>query len=99
MKFKRDSRLAIFGGSPAFVEQLHVGRPNLPDHQLIHQRIDEVLQRRWLTNEGECVRELERRIAAAVRVTQCICLCNGAVVLEIASRALTHGFYEQFLEQ
>lgn len=80
--------LAIFGGEPAFAEKLHVGRPNIGDRDRLLERINDILDRRWLTNAGVYVQEFERRIADMVGVQHCIAMCNGTVALEIAIRAL-----------
>jgi dTDP-4-amino-4,6-dideoxygalactose transaminase len=80
--------MAIFGGEPAFAEKLHVGRPNIGDRDRLLERINDILDRRWLTNAGVYVQEFERRIADMVGVRHCIAMCNGTVALEIAIRAL-----------
>jgi dTDP-4-amino-4,6-dideoxygalactose transaminase len=79
--------LVIFGGAPAFDEKLYVGRPNIGDRQRLLERINDLLDRRWLTNKGPYVREFEQRIADMVGVKHCIAMCNGTVALEIAIRA------------
>ena len=78
---------AIFGGSPAFAEPLHVGRPNLGDRDLLMTRIEGILDRGWLTNAGPLVAEFEQTIAETVGVRHCIAMCNGTIALEIAIRA------------
>ncbi len=83
--------LAIFGGTPAFVEPLHVGRPNLGDRAAFAARLDDMWNRRWLTNDGPYVRELEDRIAELLGVTHCIAVCNGTVALQIVARACGLG--------
>lgn len=80
--------LALFGGPAAFAETLHVGRPNIGDRQRLLARINDMLDRRWLTNHGVYVAELEQRLAAYLGVKHCIAMCNGTVALEIAARAL-----------
>ena len=80
--------LAILGGPPAFAEPLHVGRPNIGDRAELLRRINEMLDRRWLANNGPFVQELEHRIAQFLGVRNCIAMCNGTVALEIAIRAL-----------
>lgn len=80
--------LAICTGIPAFSTPLHVGRPNIGEKAAILRRIEEVLDRRWLTNDGPCVRELEQRLADYVGVEHCVAICNGTIALEIAIRAL-----------
>ncbi len=79
--------LAIFGGQPAFTQPLHVGRPNLGDRQRLMSRIDELLDRRWLTNDGPLVQEFERRLVEFTGAKHCIATCNGTVALELAARA------------
>jgi dTDP-4-amino-4,6-dideoxygalactose transaminase len=84
---KTPADLAIFGGRPAFDMPLHVGRPNIPDRKILLERINDVLDRRWLTNNGPYVREFEKKIAQFTGAKHCICMCNGTVALEIAIRA------------
>lgn len=79
--------LAVFGGSPAFSEALHVGRPNIGDRGRLRARLDDMLDRRWLTNDGPYVRELERRIADYLGVRHCVAVSNGTAALELAVRA------------
>lgn len=81
------SELAIFGAPPAFQEKLHVGRPNVGDRDRLLGRIEEVLDSRWLTNDGPYVRELEERIADFVGVEHCVATCNATVGLEVLARA------------
>lgn len=80
--------LAVFSGSPAFTEQLHVGRPNIGNRERFLARINDMLDRKWLTNDGPYVQELEQRIADLLGVKHCVVMCNGTVALEIAIRAL-----------
>ena len=85
---RRIEELAIFGAAPAFTEALHVGRPNIGDRVRLGQRIDDMLDRRMLSNDGPYVREFEQRIADKLGVAHCIATCNATVALEIAIRAL-----------
>ena len=80
--------LAVLGGAPLFAQPLHVGRPNVGNRERFRERLDEMFERSWLTNNGPLVAELEGRIAKFVGVKHCICMCNGTVALEIASRAV-----------
>ena len=82
------SDLAIFDGRPEFEKVLHVGRPNLGDRDVLLSRINTMLDRNWLTNDGPFVHEFERRVEKLLDVKHCIAMCNGTVALEIASRAL-----------
>ena len=85
---ERIDDLAIFHGEPAFEEALHVGRPNLGDRERLLMRINDMLDRKWLSNNGPYVQELEQRIADMIGVKNCILMCNGTVALEIAIRSL-----------
>ena len=78
------SDLALFGGAAAFDDKLHVGRPNIGERAPLFARLNDMLDRRWLTNNGRYVQELERRIAEYVGVKHCIAMCNATVALEIA---------------
>ena len=80
--------LAIFGRPPAFAEKLHVGRPNVGDREALLRRINDMLDRNWLTNDGPYVREFEKRLAEYVGVRYCVAMCNATIALEIAVRAL-----------
>lgn len=88
MKKNHFNDLAIFGGSPLFSEPLHVGRPNIGDRARLRERLDDILDRRWLTNGGPYVQELESRIGALLGVKHCIAMCNATIALEITARAL-----------
>jgi DegT/DnrJ/EryC1/StrS aminotransferase family len=80
--------LALFGGPPAFTEKVHVGRPNIGNRERLLKRINEMLDRNWLTNDGPYVQQFEKQIAEFVGVRHCVAMCNGTVALEIAIRAL-----------
>lgn len=80
--------LAINGAPPAFAEPLHVGRPNIGDREAFLQRVNQILDNQWLTNNGPMVQEFEQRIAAHLGVKHCVAMCNGTIALEIAIRAL-----------
>lgn len=80
--------LAINGAPPAFSEPLHVGRPNLGDRDSLLRYTTEIYDRRWLTNNGPLVQELEARISQRLGVRHCVAMCNGTIALEIAIRAL-----------
>ena len=84
--------LALLGGDPAFIEPLHVGRPNIGNQAALMDRINDMLNHRWLTNNGQFVQELEQRITKFLNVKHCIAMCNATVALEIVIRALgLHG--------
>src|SRR5690348_16204659 len=80
--------LAVNGAPPAFEQPLHVGRPNIGNREAFIKYVDDIFNRRWLSNDGPLVQELEERIADYHQVKYCVAMCNGTVALEIAIRAL-----------
>ena len=80
--------LAIFGGQPLFHEPLHVGRPNIGDRKILNERFNQILDNKWLSNNGPFVQEFERKIEKFLGVKHCIAVCNATIGLEITVRAL-----------
>ena len=80
--------LAINGAPPAFEQHLHVGRPNIGSREVFMKYVDDIFERRWLSNDGPMVQQLEQRVAELLDVKHCVAMCNGTVALEIAIRAL-----------
>ena len=82
------SDLAIADGPPAFTETLHVGRPNIGDKEQLLQDFHQILDNRWLTNNGPFVQEFEKKTASYLGVNHCIAMCNATIALEIVIRGL-----------
>jgi dTDP-4-amino-4,6-dideoxygalactose transaminase len=80
--------LVIFGGYPVFDDKLHVGRPNIGKRQRFLELMNDMLDRRWFSNDGPYVKEFEKKIAEYLGVKHCVVMCNGTIALEIAIRAL-----------
>ena len=80
--------LAIFGGPPVFSYKLHVGRPNIGDRSALLSRINDILDRRWLTNDGPYLKEFEKRICEVSDVKHCVAVCNATIGLEIVAKAI-----------
>ena len=80
--------LAVRGASPMFGSPLHVGRPNVGNAERFLARAREILETRWLSNNGPILVEFEQRIAQMLGVRHCVAMCNGTIALEIATRAL-----------
>ena len=86
---KTIDQLAIWGDAPpAFDRKLYVGQPNVGDRAYFMEKVERILDSRWFTNHGECVRELEAALAAYLGVKHCISVCNATIGLEIAIRAM-----------
>lgn len=69
-------------------KKLHVGGPNIGNKKDFYRLVDEIFEKRWLTNRGELVRRFESELANYLGVKHCITICNGTVALEIAIKAL-----------
>jgi dTDP-4-amino-4,6-dideoxygalactose transaminase len=80
--------LAFFGGPALFAEQLHVGRPNIGDRERFFERMNDLFDRRWLTNRGPFVQQFEQRVAELTGVRHCVATSNATIGLEILIRAL-----------
>lgn len=85
---RKINTLSIFGGDPSFERTLHVGRPNIGDRDRLMQRMEDMLDRKWLTNNGPFVQDFEEAVADYLDVKHCVAMCNGTIGLEIAVRAL-----------
>jgi dTDP-4-amino-4,6-dideoxy-D-glucose transaminase len=73
---------------PLFREALHVGRPNLPDRHQLHQRLDDMLDRRWLANFGSYAQAFEAAIATTCGCAHAVSTCNGTMGLMLLAKAL-----------
>jgi dTDP-4-amino-4,6-dideoxygalactose transaminase len=73
--------------SPLFPEKLHVGRPNVGDRHVMLARIAEILDRRWLTNDGPLLKQFEAAIGDYVGAKHCIAVCNATIGLQMMVRA------------
>ena len=78
----------ILGGPAQFTEPLHVGRPNIGDREVLLRRIGEILDRRWLTNGGPLVHELEEIVAESHGVAGAVAVCNATLGLQLLARGL-----------
>lgn len=67
---------------------MHVGCPNIGDRQRFFDLVSGVFDRRWLSNDGRLVKELETQIARRLGVRNCIAVSSGTAGLDIAARAL-----------
>lgn len=79
--------LAIFSGNPYFQDPLYVGRPNIGNERQFLSRINDIFERKWLTNNGKYVQELEAKLSEFLGVKHCVAMCNGTIALEIAIKA------------
>ena len=80
--------LGAFGADLGDREVLHVGRPNIPDREVVLDRIGAALDRRWLSNDGPAVAEFEAAVAARLDVGHCIAVCSATQGLSVAAIAM-----------
>lgn len=64
-------------------EILHVGMPTIADKERFLRMASDIIDRKWLTNNGEYVQELEARLCTLLGVKHVIAVCNATVGLEI----------------
>jgi dTDP-4-amino-4,6-dideoxygalactose transaminase len=72
----------------SFSEVLHVGRPNVGNYEHFFKLVQEIFERRWFSNNGQLVNELESCLGNYLGVKHCILLCNGTIGLLLAVKAL-----------
>lgn len=65
-----------------------VTQPYLPPREALDRYIDGLYERRWLTNNGPLVRELESRLADYLEVDNLLLVANGTLALQVAFRLL-----------
>lgn len=65
-----------------------VTKPYLPDREKFKRYIDGIYDRQWLTNNGELVQELTRRLEEYLGVENLLLVSNGTLALQVAYRAL-----------
>lgn len=82
------TNLAVFGFAPLFPNKYYVGCPNIGNADLFLDHIADIINRRWLTNDGPIVQKLENCIAKYVGMQHCVAMCNATIALEIAIRAV-----------
>lgn len=71
-----------------FLEPVLVTRPTMPSLEDYSEKLRGVWDRRWLTNDGELLKELEARLAEYLGVEHLTLFCNGTIALLVALQAL-----------
>ena len=77
---------ALFMSNPS--NKLYVGRPNIGDRERFLERVNGILDRRWLSNDGPLLKEFEEKVAVFLGVKNVVAMCNATAAIEIACRAL-----------
>ncbi len=67
---------------------INVTKTYLPDKSKFKGYVDRIYESGWLTNNGQFVQELEKRLAVYLGVENLMVTANGTIALQIAFRAL-----------
>jgi dTDP-4-amino-4,6-dideoxygalactose transaminase len=67
---------------------INVTKTYLPDRKKYKSYIDRIFDSGWLTNNGQLVRELEKRLSEYLQVENLMLVANGTIALQIAYKAL-----------
>ncbi|GAB5413435.1 MAG: DegT/DnrJ/EryC1/StrS family aminotransferase [Congregibacter sp.] len=70
---------------------MRVTKPYLPSREKLDEYLNGIYEREWLTNNGELVQELTRRLQAYLGVENLLLVANGTLALQVAYRALGVG--------
>ena len=81
------SRLDARPLPPTLATSLHVGAPNMGPWHEFSELAQEIFRRRWLTNRGPLVIELEQKLQAYLEVDHVVLCANGTLALELAAQA------------
>jgi len=73
--------------APVLSAPLHVGAPNMGPWHEFSDLAQDIFRRRWLTNRGPLVIELEQRLRAYLEVEHVVLCANGTIALELAAQA------------
>jgi dTDP-4-amino-4,6-dideoxygalactose transaminase len=85
---RRTTGLAIHGGKPLFARPLTTGQLANRDPEKFFELASQAFERRWLSNQGPLLRELEERLSELHGTRHCIAVANACFALILAIRAL-----------
>jgi dTDP-4-amino-4,6-dideoxygalactose transaminase len=67
---------------------INVTKSSLPELEKYVEYLRKIWSTRWLTNDGEFVKLLERKLEAYLRIKDLVLVSNGTLALQLAIRAL-----------
>jgi len=67
---------------------INVTKTYLPDKEKYQHYLDRIYESGWLTNNGELVQELERRLAKYLDVPFLVLTANGTLAIQVATKLL-----------
>lgn len=65
-----------------------VTRARLPDRARLNEYLDEIFESGWMTNNGQLLQQLERRLEAYLGVRNLVLVGNGTLALQLAYKLL-----------
>lgn len=92
-----EQELALFGGAPMFGRPITTGQLANRDPERFFALAAGAFERRWLTNQGPLVTELEAKLARLHGVPHCVAFANACLALILAIRALARPGARQVL--
>lgn len=84
----KSHRLALLGGTAAFAKMLPVGQLYFPSWDRYEAAMRGIFERRYYTNQGPLVQQLEARLQEFLDVKHVICVTNATIGLMMAAEAL-----------
>ena len=60
---------------------LNVGRPNIGSRESFLARVNDILDRRWLSNIGPVVHEFDKRVAETLGIKHSLAMCNATAAI------------------
>jgi dTDP-4-amino-4,6-dideoxygalactose transaminase len=69
-------------------EPIYVTRPDMPPLVYYTDKLKQIWESRWLTNDGQFNQELERRLTEYLGIKNCSLVSNGTLALMIGLRSL-----------
>jgi dTDP-4-amino-4,6-dideoxygalactose transaminase len=64
------------------IDPLHVRPLNIENRESFLARVNEILDRRWLSNNGPVVQEFEKRVAEILGVKHALAMCNATAAMD-----------------
>ena len=83
--------LGIFGGQPLFSTPRPIGQLSAPDIDIYILSLRGIWERRWLSNDGPLVRELESRLGLYHETRHCIAVANAGLGIIMLLQFLANG--------
>lgn len=83
------TRCLNYGQRKGGAEMINVTKTYLPDIGKYKEYVDKIFQSGWITNNGEMVRKLEKRLKEYLGVKNIVLVSNGTLALQIAYKLLS----------